>query len=219
VTTDRDWISWHDGYDEPDSTLALRLDCVRRRIRETLDDLPAGPVRVVSMCAGQGRDLIGALAGHPRRADVTARLVELAARNVDQGRRAALDAGLPGVEFVEGDAADCASYAGAVPADLVLVCGVFGNITDADIHRTVADLPRLCDTGGTVIWTRHTLAPDRTPSIRDWLAANGFTEIGFDTREGHSFSVGTHRLSGPPLPFRPDRRMFDFVGRSNLEHS
>ncbi|GHD35622.1 hypothetical protein GCM10010335_31060 [Streptomyces galbus] len=29
------------------------------------------------MCAGQGRDLIGVLAGHPRRDDVRARLVEL----------------------------------------------------------------------------------------------------------------------------------------------
>jgi hypothetical protein len=215
VTTDRDWVSWHDGYDEPGSSLALRLACVRRRIRETLDDLPPGPVRVVSMCAGQGRDLLGVLADHPRRADVTARLVELDARNVEQGRRAVADAGLPGVEFVRGDAAECAAYAGAVPADLVLACGVFGNITDADVRGTIANLPKLCGVGGTVIWTRHTNAPDLTPSIRNWLAANGFTELGFDTRPGHPFSVGTHRLVGPPLPFDPELRLFDFFGRTD----
>lgn len=218
MTTDRDWVSWHDAYDEPGSGLALRLAHVRGRIRDTLDDLPAGPVRVISMCAGQGRDILGVLATHPRRGDVTARLVELDARNVAIAREAALDAGLRGVEVVEADAALCESYAGAVPADLVLACGVFGNITDADIRHTIANLPRLCAMGGTVIWTRTTEAPDMTPTIRNWLAANGFTEIGFDTSPGHRFSVGTHRLVGPPLPFAPDLRLFDFVGHANLAH-
>jgi hypothetical protein len=32
---------------------------------------------VISLCAGQGRDLLGVLADHPRREDVRARLVEL----------------------------------------------------------------------------------------------------------------------------------------------
>jgi ribulose kinase len=75
---------------------------------------------------GQGHDLIGALAGHERRGDVTARLVELDEHNVLLARRAAQEAGLDGVQVVIGDASLTDSYVGAVPADLVLVCGVFG---------------------------------------------------------------------------------------------
>lgn len=213
MTTYQDWANWHDSYDDPGSSLARRLDHVRRRIREALDGFPPGPIRAVSLCAGQGRDLIGALADHPRRADVTARLVERDARNVAVARESAAAAGLPGVEAVEADAADCASYAGAVPADLVLACGLFGNISDADIRHTIASLPRLCAAGATAIWTRQIGPPDKTPAIRNWLAGNGFTEVGFDTEPGFRFSVGTHRLTGPTLPFAPDLRLFEFVGR------
>jgi hypothetical protein len=209
--TDIDWAAWHKAYDNPASSTSRRLDRVRYRIREALDELPAGPIRVVSMCAGQGRDLLGVLPDHPRREDVCALLVELDPLLAAQARRSAEDAGLTGVDVVQGDAASCAAYADLVPADLVLVCGVFGNISDADIRHTVANLPRLCRTGGTVLWTRHREPPDFTPTIRDRFGANGFTEIGFDFEDGSHWSVGAHRLTGPSLPYDPDVRLFEFV--------
>ena len=76
-TPGRDWHAWHDAYDDPGSSLAQRLRVVQARIAATLDAAPPGPLRALSMCAGQGRDLIPVLASHPRGRDVTARLVEL----------------------------------------------------------------------------------------------------------------------------------------------
>ena len=40
---------------------------------------------------------------------------------------------------------------GAVPADLVLMAGVFGNITDADAQQTITALPEQCAADATVI--------------------------------------------------------------------
>lgn len=199
-------------YDDPASSMPRRLDRVRHRIREALDGLPAGPIRIISMCAGQGRDLLGVLPDHPRRDDVRARLVELDPRLSAQARRSAEAAGLTEVEVVRGDAAACAAYADLVPADLVLVCGVFGNVSDADIRHTVVNLPRLCRTGGTVLWTRSRDEPDATPGIRKWFGTHGFTEIGFDFEDESLWSVGAHRLTGPSLPYDPDVRLFEFVG-------
>ncbi len=130
-----DWRAWHDAYENPDSGLAQRLVLVREQIRAALGRLPPGPVKAVSMCAGQGHDLIGALTGHERRGDVTARLVELDEHNVLLACRAAQDAGLNGVQVVTGDASLTNSYLGAVPADLVLVCGVFGNTRQGSSRR------------------------------------------------------------------------------------
>ncbi|MBO0808127.1 MAG: SAM-dependent methyltransferase, partial [Actinobacteria bacterium] len=73
----RDWRAWHERYDDPGSSLALRLCAVQQQITAILDDAPPGPLRAISMCAGQGRDLLPVLARHPRGRDVTARLVEL----------------------------------------------------------------------------------------------------------------------------------------------
>lgn len=209
---EHDWVAWHEKYDSPKSSMPRRLARVRHRVREALDGAAAGPIRVISMCAGQGRDVLGVLPDHPRRDDVRARLVELDPELSAHARRSAEAAGLAGVEVVQGDAADCAVYADLVPADLVLVCGVFGNISDADIKHTVVNLPRLCRTGGTVLWTRHRDEPDGTPSIRNWFGEHGFTEIGFDFEDDSLWSVGAQRLTGPSLPYDPDVRLFEFVG-------
>jgi hypothetical protein len=68
----RDWLEWHRDYDDPGSLLSRRLELVQGYLRAELDRAPAGGVRLISLCAGQGRDVIGVLAGHPRRDDVCA---------------------------------------------------------------------------------------------------------------------------------------------------
>jgi hypothetical protein len=167
---------------------------------------------LISMCAGQGRDVIAALSGHPRCGDVTARLVELDPDLARQARARAADAGLVNVEVTVGDASLTAAYAGAVPAHVVLVCGVFGNISDADIQRTIRELPHLCTAGATVVWTRHRLPPDATPAVRASFDEVGFEEVAFDTGDGLSFGVGTNRYVGAPANYRAGRQMFTFVG-------
>jgi len=206
----RDWRAWHDAYDDPGSSLARRLAAVQARIAAALDAAPPGPLRAVSMCAGQGRDLIPVLAGHPRGRDVTARLVELDPGLAATARREAAAANLPGVEVVTGDASLTDAYAGAVPADLVLVCGVFGNITDADIRRTVGCCAQLCATGGTTVWTRARRPPDLVPQICAWFGEDGF-ELSWLSDPEAGFGVGVHRFTARPRPLASGLRMFGFV--------
>lgn len=175
-----DWRAWHEGYEDPDSGLGHRLVLVQDQVRAALDRVPPGPVRAISVCAGQGHDLIAVLAEHPRREEVAARLVELDEHNVLLARRAASAAGLDGVEVVAGDASITDAYASAVPADLVLLREVFGNITPDDIANTICHLPRLCAPAATVIWTRHRQPPDLTPYIRQTFERYGFEEASFD---------------------------------------
>jgi hypothetical protein len=213
---DRDWLEWHAPYDDPASPLSQRLALVQGHLRTALDRCPVGPVRIISMCAGQGRDVIGVLDGHPRRHDVRARLVEWDERNAAVASAAAARAGLTGVEIVRADAGRTDAYRTAVPAEIVVACGVFGNISDDDIAATVAHLPSLCAAGATVIWTRHRRPPDLTPSIRGWFEQAGFAEDGFDAPGRLFIGVGAHRLVAAPRPFEPDRRLFEFVGYDTL---
>ncbi|OLB76438.1 MAG: methyltransferase [Actinobacteria bacterium 13_2_20CM_2_71_6] len=207
---DKDWHAWHSDYDLPGSVLAQRLAAVQDRIRAALDGFPPGPLTVVSLCAGQGRDLLGVLASHARRDDVTARLIELDPRNAGIATQAAKDAGLSQVEVRIGDAALVDHYADLVPADLVLVCGVFGNITDEDIRATVAACTQLCATAGTVVWTRHRRAPDLVPQICRWFEENGFELLSVSEPE-EPFGVGAHRFAGEPRPLATGTRIFTFV--------
>jgi hypothetical protein len=129
-------------------------------------------------------------------------------------RRAAHEAGLDGVQAVAGDASLTDAYEGAVPADLVLVCGVFGNISTPDIQRTIASLPQLCAKDATVIWTGHRLPADITPFIRQTFVDHGFGEVTFESSP--PFGVGLNRLVGSPQPFESGIRLFEFVGYDAL---
>lgn len=208
----RDWRDWHREYDAPGSRLARRLHVVQGFIRAAIDRAPPGRIRAISACAGEGRDLLGVLADHPRASDVVARLVELDPELVGRARACAT----PGVDVVCGDASTTDAYRGAVPADLVLVCGVFGNVSDEDVRRTVGALPMLCASGATVVWTRQRRPPDLTVDIRRWLGEAGFEEVGFVGSDEQLFGVGAHRLSGPPGAWIPDVRLFNFVGYDAL---
>jgi hypothetical protein len=158
--------------------------------------------------------VIGVLAGHPRRDDVRARLVELDERNAALARQAARAAGLPGVEVLQADAGITDSCVGAVPAQVVVACGIFGNISDSDIRATVAALPGLCAPGAVVLWTRHRRPPDLTPAIRSWFGEAGFREEAFDTSSDGFMSVGAHRLAGEPAALVLGQRLFTFPGGS-----
>jgi hypothetical protein len=208
----RDYEAWHRQYDDPTSALARRLAIVQRRLAERLSAAPSGAVRLISICAGQGRDVFGVLPDHPRRGDVSAALVELDHRNVEVARASAARTGLTPMEVLDGDAAVSDIYAPFVPADIVLACGIFGNISDHDLERTVRNLSMLCQTGASVIWTRHRNEPDLTPRIRSWFAESGFEELSFDAVDNESKSgVGTVRLAGAPLPFQTGFRFFTFT--------
>jgi hypothetical protein len=203
--------NWHDEYDDPRSALSVRLAVVQDEVRQAIARRSAGPVRLVSVCAGEGRDVTGALASHTCRHAVSAVLVEVDPVHVEAARRRAAAAGLANVTVVQADASLTDSYAGHVPADIVLVCGVFGNIADADIQNTIARLPHLCAAGADVIWTRN-LGPrdgsaNLTPTIRAWFREAGFRELAFRWTEG-GYGIGTHQLASPPEPHKPGRRLF-----------
>jgi hypothetical protein len=206
-----DWGAWHEEYADPGSALSERLTAVQGVIATWLEDTAPRPVRVVSACAGDGRDLLGALAGRSDVARVAATLVEF---DPALGRAALQEAerlGFEGVEVRCADAGSTRAYAGLGPADLLLLCGVFGNITDEDVHRTLRALPQLWAPDALVVWTRHRGEPDLTPRIRQWFADLDCEEQGFISPGPGAWAVGAHRFVGRPEALARDERLFTFV--------
>lgn len=205
-----DWQLWHTPYDDRTSALSARLSVVQEQLSQALDRAPSGPLRLLSLCSGQGRDVLPVLAQHPRGRDVTGRLVELDPDLADIARRAAP----PRLEVRQGDAGTTAAFAGAVPVDVLLLCGIFGNVEDDDVERTVRAVPSLLAHGGTVLWTRHRGAPDLTPAIRGWFADVGVHEIAFVSQApAAGWAVGAGVLNGSGTPLEHHDRLFTFTRR------
>ena len=207
----RDYQKWHRAYDDPNSGLSWRLQTVQRYIREALDRHP-GPMRIVSVCSGDGRDVIDVLAQRDDADRVSVTLVELHPQIAADARDAAAAAGLTRVEVRTADAGITDTYAGAVPADLVLMVGVFGNITDADLEATIAAAPAFCSPGATLLWSRGRDRTDRNDAVRGWFADAGFTELDYASRDtGSRPALGAMRYDGEPRAVTPGRRLFTFL--------
>jgi hypothetical protein len=203
------WEAWHGAYADPTSSLSRRLRIVQDHVRRFLDETAPLPVRVLSLCAGDGRDLLEVLAERDDAHRVAATLVDL-----DPGlaERARVSAGaFAGVEVRTADAGDPEAYAADPVADLVLLCGVLGNVSDADVEHTVASLPALCAPGARVIWTRTRRAPDLTARVRTWFVHNGFRELAFDPVPDGMAAVGVAELVTAPSPGLGRGRLFSFV--------
>ncbi len=165
---------------------------------------------VLSSCAGDGRDLLEVLAGRDDAARVTATLLELDPRNVARAVATRDRAHLTGVTVTQADAGDSSAYLGAVPADLILLCGIFGNISEDDVRGLIEKAAQLCQEDAVVIWTRHRAEPDLTPLIRSWFSAAGFEEVAFDAPPDALFSVGVHRFRRATQPLEVGQRLFTF---------
>jgi hypothetical protein len=205
-----EWVDWHRQYDG-DAGMLQRLRLVQAALREALRSAPR-PLRLISMCAGDGRDVLEVLESHQDRGEVQARLVETDVTLAGAARERASAARLA-IDVMETDAGRGDAYDGAVPADIALVCGVFGNITDDDVRNTIDHLPELCAANATVIWTRGRFAPDLTPAIRGWFRGAGFEELSFTAIADSTATVGVHRLAAPPRAFRRGVRLFSFLPR------
>jgi hypothetical protein len=209
----KDWVRWHRQYDA-EGPMTRRLAIVQHHIRVFVDSRGGQPTTVVSMCSGDGRDLLGVLAGRDTHvANVTGRLVELDPVLAQAARERIGALGLSGLEVRSGDAGATSAYVGAVPADLILACGIFGNLSDAAVERTVRALPMMCQRDAIVIWTRSRREPDLTPAIRQWFSEAGFAHIAFDPLPESLASVGVERFTGRPVPLQPGLRLFEFQPR------
>jgi hypothetical protein len=180
----RDWVAWHQAYDDPASALSTRLTLVCQYLAAALDAAPAGPVSLLSLCAGQGHDVLGVLPDHPRRGDVRAVLVE-----------ADPAGGL------------CGRAAGRRPAALR---DLRERHRDRH-HATVTAAAALVRPGSAVIWTRHRRPPDLTPRIRAWFADAGFAEVAFAGPETATLTgVGMQRLRTAARAPTPPGPLFTF---------
>jgi hypothetical protein len=182
----KDWVRWHDDYADPSSSLSRRRAVVQRELRKALDER-AGEIRLISMCAGDGGDVLPVLNEHPASVRTKPLLLELDPEL----------AGRAGEHATNADAGLTDPYLEHGRAHILLACGVFGNISAEDARHTIATMTGLVEPGAVVIWTRAHDEPSR--QIREMFAARGFAEETFVAPADAPFRVGVSRAmtTGP----------------------
>ncbi|MDN4522605.1 SAM-dependent methyltransferase [Mycolicibacterium austroafricanum] len=208
--SDLHWYQWHSRYDDLESDDTDRLEVVQEVLASVLDTAPSGALAAVSVCAGQARDLLPVLIHHPRGHDVSARLVELDPLNASFLHGAIGSTGLTGIDLVVGDGGEINSYHGALPADLVLLAGVFAHIDMLDVHRTIASLPAFCRPGGVVVWSSYGPGMINADAVLAQFESGAFQRHRVIHGTRADFLVAAHRYTGPRGEFPSGQRLFSF---------
>jgi hypothetical protein len=215
-----DWTEWHGSY-ERDPSLKARLAIVRLQISDALSASPAGPVRLVSVCAGDGRDVIGALTNHPRRNDIAAALIDLHTDSIRRGRAMAKAVGFEAqLSFIEADAGLAKNYINIAPADILVLSGFIGHLHNNSVPNLISSLPMLCKPGGSVIWNRHLVLNDgksQVPRIRQLLERQQFRECEYKIASRDGFATGRVVFQGQTLPLNMTDVLFEFIGLGKLK--
>lgn len=204
------WYQWHAQYDDLESRHTDRLEVVQELLSLALDEAPGGRLRAISICAGQARDLLPILINHPRGHDVSALLVELDPLNASFLHGAIGSTDLADVELLVADAGDTDVYREAVPADLVLMGGVFANVEAADARRTITVLPAMCRSGGTVVWSSYGPRLVDVDVIVAHFENHGFRREALRRSDDGAFVVAAHRYVGPACELPSGQRLFSF---------
>ncbi len=98
-----------------------------------------------------------------------------------------------------------------LPVNVLLLCGIFGNVSEEDITTTISAIPALIASEGMVIWTRGRSQPDLRPRIRSWFTAAGLQEVSFDG-DPEPFGVGVASVTKPDPAIRLlPQRLFTFL--------
>jgi SAM-dependent methyltransferase len=205
------WSSWpEEAYRQ--NRYHQRLLTVQEHLAECLDVVAQGPVRILSICAGDGRDVVNVIGSHPRRTDVCASLVELDGRSVAAGKSETARAGLTGeVHFFNADATVFETYASLPSADIVLLCGVWGHVPTDERLQLVRGIAALCKPGGKVIWTRGvSQGLIRFDEIRSVFARAAWEMVRVSITSDNGWAVVTSRYRGRPSELPANGRMFHF---------
>ncbi|MCP1479320.1 class I SAM-dependent methyltransferase family protein [Pseudomonas chlororaphis] len=208
------WQSWHENYRDF-SPLQARLVEVSRQVAEAIDSMASPHVQILSLCAGDGRDLLQALSSVQAGKAVDATLIEFDQALVDQGRRAFAAQGWgDSVRFRCADATLFSTYRDLPKVELVMVCGVFGNVRNEHVQRLIGALPGFCRPGARVVWTRSLNEFDdgeaAADHIRRCFVRSGFREAVFARTPEGTFAVGSFIYEGEQECLPATGQIFEF---------
>jgi hypothetical protein len=205
------WNNWpQQAYERP--TYRSRLSAVKQHLSDALDLAPEGEITIISLCAGDGRDVIEVASVHPRRCDVAAWLVEADARSVAAGIALARGTGLlKTVRFLQTDATSYATYRDIPRADVVMLCGVWGHVPPEERSALVRACSALCREGGHVIWTRGLRRGiERFEEVRAAFSDRDWSEARATITPDGKWAVATNCLTTSPPPRPQSGSIFHF---------
>jgi hypothetical protein len=195
------WNDWHIIYDDKESAPYKRSLLTQQLINNYLISHKKNII-ILSICSGQARDILPAIAGREDKDRITTYLLDIDKDCLEYAQEYACIHDIPNVHTINKDASLKESYDDIPKADLIVICGLFGHLVPEDIATTASFLAHISDNDAHVIWSIN----QNFNQTIDIFTSLQHSHIAF--MYGESFVVATHRIN-KNLVSVPDK-LFNF---------
>ena len=155
------WNDWHSIYDDKESAPYKRSIITQELVNNYLN-IHKKNIIILSICSGQARDILPAIAGREDKDRITTYLLDIDKDCLEYAQEYARIHDIPNVHTINKDASLKESYDDIPKADLIVICGLFGHLVPEDIAATALFLQTLIEDNATVIWSRNKFFNDHS---------------------------------------------------------
>ena len=200
------WNDWHIIYDDKESAPYKRSIITQELVNNYLN-IHKKNIIILSICSGQARDILPAIAGREDKDRITTYLLDIDKDCLEYAQEYARIHDIPNVHTINKDASLKESYDDIPKVDLIVICGLFGHLVPEDIATTALFLQTLIEDNATVIWSRNKFFNDHSDNIRNIFNQLSYKEIDFIDEQ--MFFVGVS--SSPKKEFLLPDKLFNFI--------
>ena len=195
------WNDWHSIYDDKESAPYKRSIITQELVNNYLN-IHKKNIIILSICSGQARDILPAIAGREDKDRITTYLLDIDKDCLEYAQEYARIHDIPNVHTINKDASLKESYDDIPKADLIVICGLFGHLSLEDITTTVSFLAYISDNDAHVIWSIN----QNFAQARNIFTSLNHTLI--DLKSNDRFLVATHCINKNLISI-PDK-LFNF---------
>lgn len=205
------WTEWHENaYNNTNSLAYQRTEIVKNLINKYLYEINKNVV-IVSIGAGQGRDILSVLKERKDNNRIFTYLIDTDMECLDYAKNYAEKNNIINVNVVNIDGSLTENYKDIPKADLIIFCGMMNQKNTEEVKSLANNMKFLCNEDAQIIWSRHGYDEDYSTSFRNVFNENFYKELDFYISHKEPFFVCRNIITSNLLNVEIEKNVKIFI--------
>ena len=205
------WTEWHEeAYNDINSLPYQRTEIVKDLINKYLSEIDKDIV-VISIGAGQSRDILPVLIGRKDNDRITTYLIDTDIECLNYAKNYAKDNNIINVHIVDMDGSLVKNYKDIPKADLIIFCGMMTQKNTDEVKKLANNIKLICNKDAQIIWSRHGYDKDYSTPFRNVFNENFYKELDFYISHKEPFFICRNIIMSNPLNIETKKDVKIFI--------
>jgi len=205
------WTEWHEeAYNDINSLPYQRTEIVKDLINKYLSEIDKNIV-VISIGAGQSRDILPVLIGRKDNDRITTYLIDTDIECLNYAKNYAKDNNIINVHIVDMDGSLVKNYKDIPKADLIIFCGMMTQKNTDEVKNLANNIKLICNEDAQIIWSRHGYDGDYSTPFRNVFNENSYKELDFYISHKEPFFICRNIMMPNPINIETEKDVKIFI--------